>query len=133
MITIDTIAEIGRQILSGLDPIAIYAFGSVAAGRARPESDIDLAILSRRKLSENELADAKLALEEEYSRDVDLIDMAAASTVLRKEIFCGGRLLYESGRTQREEFEMYILSDYARLNEERAPVLAALGHPLSNA
>ena len=67
-------------------------------------------------------------------REVDLIDLARSSTVLRKEVLGNGRLLYETAPDRRAEFEMYALSDYARLNEERSPVLAALGQTLpSNA
>ena len=55
------------------------------------------------------------------------MDLSAASTVLRKEVVAGGLLLHEDDSTARQEFEMYVLSDYARLNEERAPVLRALG------
>ena len=69
-------------------------------------------------------------LSEALGRDVDLIDLGRSNAVLRKEVVNRGRLLYETDPLRRAEFEMYVLSDYARLNEERAPVLAALGQPL---
>jgi predicted nucleotidyltransferase len=121
-----------REGLAFLKPAAVYLFGSAASGRARPDSDIDLAVLAEGSLSTSQLLRARILLAESLSRDVDLIDLARASTVLRKEVLAGGRLLYETGPSRRAEFEMYTLSDYARLNEERAPVLAVLRHPLSS-
>jgi predicted nucleotidyltransferase len=123
-----------RQALSTLMPEVVYLFGSAAVGRARPDSDLDLAILPMHPVSPSQLMEVRLQLEEALGCDVDLVDLARSSTVLRKEVLSGGRLLYESSPARRAEFEMYALSDYARLNEERAPVLAALRQPLpSNA
>lgn len=123
-----------REALSCLNPAAAYLFGSVAAGRERPDSDLDLAILPTAPISVSQLLEARIQLSEVLSRDVDLIDLSKASTVLRKEVLAAGHLLYETAPLLRAEFEMYALSDYARLNEERAPVLAALHQPLpSNA
>jgi len=123
-----------RKGLSFLKPAAVYLFGSTAAGRARPESDIDLAVLPEGTISNSQLFEARLQLAEALGQDVDLIDLAQASTVLRKEVLAGGKLVYETDPPRRAEFEMYTLSDYARLNEERSPVLAALRQPLpSNA
>ena len=119
-----------RQTLAPLRPIAVYLFGSTVAGRARSESDLDLAILPSTAILSSQLFDARLQLAEELGHDVDLIDLDRSTTVLRKEVMAGGRLLFETDSTRREEFEMYALSDYARLNEERSPVLAAFGQPL---
>jgi predicted nucleotidyltransferase len=119
-----------REILSPLRPAAVYLFGSAAADRLRAGSDIDLAILPTGFISEAMMLQTRLQLADALTRDVDLIDMERSSTVLRKEVLANGRLLYETDAARRNEFEMYALSDYARLNEERAPVLAALGQPL---
>ena len=123
-----------RAILSLLQPAAVYLFGSTAAGRARPGSDLDLAILPTGFISALQIQQSRFQLAEALGRDVDLIDLARSSTVLRKEVLGNGRLLYETAPDRRAKFEMYALSDYARLNEERSPVLAALGQALpSNA
>jgi predicted nucleotidyltransferase len=125
-----TITQTICRILSPYKPVAVYVFGSAAAGRLRPDSDLDLAILPADSMPVSSLMDRKIELAEVLNRDVDLIDLSAANTVLRKEVIASGRLLYETDRVRREEFEMYALSDYARLNEERQPVLAALGQRL---
>jgi uncharacterized protein len=131
IMTPDTVMKIRRE-LALLKPAAVYLFGSTAAGRARPDSDLDLAILPEGSISGSQLLAARIQLAEALGRDVDLIDLGRSSTVLRKEVLAAGRLLYETLAARRAEFEMYTLSDYARLNEERAPVLAALRQPLSS-
>lgn len=119
-----------QKVLAPLQPIAVYLFGSVAENRERSDSDVDIAVLFHHPITARELFDLQTELAEALSRDVDLVDLASASTVMRKEVLRTGRLLFEGDKLRREEFEMYTLSDYARLNEERAPILAALKHPI---
>ena len=121
--TIDRI----RKAVAGTRPLAVYLFGSTASNRTRPDSDVDLAVLPAIPLAAAELMALRTELSEQLGRDVDLVDLSRATTVLRKEVLARGRLLFETDRLRRAEFEMYTLSDYARLNEERAPILAALG------
>jgi predicted nucleotidyltransferase len=120
-----------QEALAPFRPAAVYVFGSAAAGRVRSDSDLDLAVLPEKAISTLLLFEAKAQVAEIVNRDVDLIDLSSTSTVLCKEVVAGGRLLYENNAHRRAEFEMYTLSDYARLNEERAPVLAALGQGLN--
>jgi predicted nucleotidyltransferase len=114
-------------LLAPWQPLAIYLFGSRAGGHARPDSDLDLAVLPGRRPAAWEWLSVQGGLSEELGVEVDLVDLDGASTVLRKEIVSKGRLWWEGDPRRRAELEMYALSDYARLNEERAPVLAAGG------
>lgn len=118
------------NVLAAFEPAAVYLFGSVAEGRTRPGSDVDIAVLFRKPITATALFELQNDLAEALSSDVDLIDLSTATTVMRKEVLRTGRTIFEADRLRREEFEMYTLSDYARLNEERAPVLAALQRPL---
>ena len=103
--------------------LAVYRFGSQAQGAARPESDVDLAFLALRAVSPK----AGLALREELSlllsRDVDLIDLRVASTVLRMQVISTGECLFSADDRKREQFETMVYSSYARLNEERREIL----------
>lgn len=114
------------RALAVFQPAAVYLFGSLASGTARPDSDVDLAMLPgiavdplARFNAANELANA-------LGREVDLVDLHRASTVLAKEVIRGGVVLEDSRPSERQEFEMRTLSDYARLNEERQPVIETL-------
>ncbi|HEY8991959.1 MAG TPA: nucleotidyltransferase domain-containing protein [Luteolibacter sp.] len=114
------------QALAMLAPAAIYLFGSVAAGTARPDSDLDLAVLPGVEADPMVCFQIANRLAEFFGREVDLVDLSRASTVLAKEVLRTGVLLGDARPNDRREFEMQTLSDYARLNEERQPVLAAL-------
>lgn len=114
--------------LRAFQPGAVYLFGSCAEDRMRDDSDLDLAFLPQSGPCDPvEVFEAAQRLASQLNREVDLVDLSAASTVLRKEVVAGGILLHDDDSMARQEFEMYALSDYARLNEERAPVLRALG------
>jgi predicted nucleotidyltransferase len=119
------------DLLAPCEPVVVYLFGSRAHGRSRQDSDMDLAVLPGRSLQPMAWFDLQGRLGEELGVDVDLVNLAEASAVLRKEILAGGKVVWARDLQQRAEWEMYALSDYARLNEERAPVLAALGQPLA--
>ncbi len=101
----------------------MYLFGSEAEGRARPDSDVDLAFLSERALDPVVVFDVAQDLATALHRDVDLVDLSRASTVLRAQVIGRGRVLHSGDARRVGEFEMYALSDYARLNEERARVM----------
>ena len=120
-----------NEIVSWLEPrlasggrlLAVYLFGSEAEGRARPDSDVDLAFLSERALDPVVVFDVAQDLATALHRDVDLLDLSRASTVLRAQVIGRGRVLHSGDARRVGEFEMYALSDYARLNEERARVM----------
>lgn len=122
--------ELIRESVASLRPAALYLFGSAATRRLRPGSDFDLALLPSFAVAPLRLYETQVALAEKLGRDVDLVDLSRASTVLRKEVMRTGSLLLENDAACRRDFEMCALRDYARLNEERAPVLAAFGQPL---
>jgi predicted nucleotidyltransferase len=105
------------------DLIALYRFGSQAKGTARPDSDVDLAVLARVALSELRRFELAQELSTQLHRDVDLVDLRSASTVMRMQVISTGECLNAPGESARREFEMYAYSDYARLNEERREIL----------
>lgn len=112
--------------LSVFRPSAVYLFGSAATGHSHPDSDIDLAILPEHHCDPVEVFDVANRLAQGLGRHVDLVDLNRASTVMRKEVVRTGVLIDEKDPAKRIEFEMLALSDYARLNDEREPVLRSL-------
>jgi predicted nucleotidyltransferase len=119
---LDAIVDTLRRLIPGC--VAIYLFGSHAAGTARRDSDIDLAVLAPAPLGDEERWHLAQTLAVALGRDVDLVDLRRASAVMRVQVLESGKLLFESDSTQRQEFEAIALSDYARLNEERQGILA---------
>ena len=106
--------------------IALYRFGSAERGAVRPDSDIDLAILTQDALPELQRFELAQDLAIQLHRDIDLVDLRSASTVMRMQILSTGTCLTSQDERARREFEMYVYSDYARLNEERREILRGI-------
>lgn len=103
--------------------IALYRFGSQTKGTARPDSDVDLAVLARDPILAIRRFELAQDLAIQLHRDVDLVDLRSASTVMRMQVVSTGTCLNAPNESARREFEMYVYSDYARLNEERRDIL----------
>ena len=110
--------------LAAFAPQVVYLHGSLATGRARPDSDMDLAILGPGPLDPYALFLAAGRLSTRLGRDVDLLDLSTASAVMRARVVTSGTRLWVGDPDRLAEFEMYALSDYARTNEERRECLA---------
>ena len=105
----------------------IYLFGSQADGTASANSDIDVAVLLPQKLDSVLRFDHQQNLSIIFNRDIDLIDLLSASTVMQNQIVMHGRCLFGDENAQCA-FEMQVLSMYQRLNEERRDILRDYVH-----
>lgn len=121
----ESILKIG-ETLHPVAPAMIYLFGSHGMGIPHPASDIDLAFLPGRPVDSIECFQLANQLADFLGNEVDLVNLSQCSTVMAKEVFRTGILIHESDSSRRQEFEMMTLSNYARLNEERHEILAAL-------
>lgn len=118
----DTAIDIIMQTLP--DCRAIYRFGSWGSGTERHDSDLDLAILPAQPLQPLKRWELAQTLASHIRRDVDLVDLLSASTVLRMQVIAHGERLYHSDIREVERFEDMVFSVYARLNEERHEIVA---------
>ena len=113
-----------KNILVGeLTPSLIYIFGSTVKNRDRGESDIDIAILTDRRVDEYELFILSQKLADILKKEVDLIDLNKASTVFKIQIIKTGKLIYNSNNLKKMYFQMRTMKDYVILNEERQEVI----------
>jgi uncharacterized protein len=117
----NALIEFAREAIPNL--IALYRFGSQTKGSARPDSDVDLAVLTRHPIPALRRFELAQELAAQLHRDVDLVDLRTASTVMRMQVLSTGECLAAPNEAARREFEMYAYSDYARLNEERREIL----------
>lgn len=79
------------------DIVAAWLFGSQATGRARPDSDVDVAILTDYPLELEQRLSIQIDLEQALKRpDVDVVDLNNASPVLRFEALNGQRVFVRS-------------------------------------
>jgi len=106
---------------------AVYLFGSCADGTARPDSDVDLAVLlpheHAREVGSFAMSDLRSQLETALQRKVDLVNLRLVPVVFRNEITTTGTPIFVADQRALEEFEMITLSLYQKLNEERAEIL----------
>ncbi|MEO8546188.1 MAG: nucleotidyltransferase domain-containing protein [Burkholderiaceae bacterium] len=81
-----------RGVLSQFPYISLAVlFGSVASGRARADSDVDLAVSASRPLTAAEMLQITQALAETTGRPVDLIDLSNVSAPLLGQILRHGK------------------------------------------
>jgi predicted nucleotidyltransferase len=97
---------------------AAYVFGSVASGRARSDSDVDVAVLLARPLSASRALSYRLKLMAEFGSalhrsDVDLVLLNDASPLLAHRVLSKGRLAFERSRSARVRFQVQTASRYA--------------------
>ena len=112
------------QINAKLNTKAIYLFGSFAKGVATKSSDVDIAYLSDSLIDNvarwNLAQDIAIALK----KDVDLIDLKQAHTILRYQIISNGTRIFGSG-DEIEMFESMVYTQYIQFQEQRADILQA--------
>ena len=118
---LDEVVRTFREMLPGAH--AVYLFGSRARGECGEHSDYDLAVLADRPIDELRRWELQETLSGLLRADVDLVDLCAASTVMRAQVLASARLLLDEDPAARELFEATALSTYARLNEERRGIL----------
>ncbi|AQS59829.1 type VII toxin-antitoxin system MntA family adenylyltransferase antitoxin [Desulforamulus ferrireducens] len=109
-----------------ISPYLIILFGSAVRGNLRINSDIDIAFLSNHKLNDYEVFILSQELADLLHREVDLIDLAKASTVFQAQILNTGRVIHCSDFSRKLRFHALVLKKYAMLNQERACVLKRL-------
>jgi len=105
---------------------AIYLFGSMADGTAHSGSDLDVALLTETSLKPVERWSIQEDLAGRLHRDVDLVDLRCASTVMQMQVVSHGLVIYDADSTTRQAFEVFVYSSYARFNEERKEILKVI-------
>ena len=112
------------------DVEAVYVYGSRASGMTRPGSDLDVALLLRPgavlPVVERAALAANLGGSAGCDVDLSVLDLDRG-VVHAKEVVVNGTAVFVADALAVARFEMSVLSRYARLNEDREPVLRAYG------
>jgi predicted nucleotidyltransferase len=94
-LTVEQIRAAARPVLAAAGVPFAVLFGSAAVGRAGPGSDLDIGVGGDAPGAPLRAAlDLAVALERALGREVDLVDLATATPLLRREA-ARGRCLYE--------------------------------------
>ena len=105
---------------------AIYVFGSEANGPTRQDSDVDVAILGEHPLPALERWTIATKLANLLNRDVDLVDLHRASTVMQFQVVSTGQRIFTRDEATAERYELRVYRLYLTLNDDRAGILAAI-------
>jgi uncharacterized protein len=107
----------------GAKVVAIYLFGSAVSGEIMPDSDVDLGILLTEKMDSGALWNIAQEIASVLNRDVDLIDLLSASTVMQYEILTSGTRLYCGNADCCNSFDNQVMTAYLDLTEQRRDIL----------
>ncbi len=114
---------IEKLLTSPLKIQGIYLFGSFNTEYQITESDLDLALLLDEKSDPLSIWQLAQAIALTINRDVDLIDLRAASTVFQYEIISSGTLVYCNDAKACDEFADLTYSMYLHFNDERKEII----------
>ena len=96
--------------------LCAYLFGSVAADKDNPYSDVDIAVLYDDSVAPSEYTDKQIDLSVELSRlldrNVDIIILNNAGPFLKFQVIQNGARVYENPARNSRAFEAYSLIEY---------------------
>lgn len=89
-----TLSSLSRLLAEQADLQVGIVFGSVARGCARPDSDIDIAVLADEPLDAERKRQLIEAVAQATGRPVDLVDLRTAGVAVTRSALLGGRRLF---------------------------------------
>ena len=92
--------------------VAAYVFGSIATGKDRCGSDVDIAIMTRGSMDGFERVRLETNLSNVLGKDVDLVLFGRASPLLQHQVLKYGRLVYEADPKERVRQETAARRQY---------------------
>lgn len=110
-------SEAVARLFAQQDVLLAYLYGSQARGEAGLLSDVDVAVLFAPHLSKQvrfrRLLDLSGELGDIWRRDdVQVVDLAEASPLLRHRVYVDGRVLYCADDAVRVKFILDTIRDY---------------------
>ncbi|AFM43113.1 putative nucleotidyltransferase [Desulfosporosinus acidiphilus SJ4] len=119
----EQIETIIHTLRKSVAPWLIILFGSYAKGRARGDSDIDIAYLTDQVVNEYQTFCMAQGLADLLGKSCDCINLKLVSTVFQVQVVGYGKVLYCQDETRRKYYFLRTYKEYALLNEEREPIL----------
>lgn len=112
MLTQHDLDKIRKFATEHKEIITIYVFGSVATGKERLGSDIDLAIMVRGDIRGLQRIELETWVSNLLGRDVDITVFGQSMPLLQHQILKYGTLIYETDPLERVRQEVSARSAY---------------------
>jgi predicted nucleotidyltransferase len=111
---------VARRLAKRREIQAAYIFGSVATGRARPGSDVDVAVLVDRRVRPSQMLKYRLRLMADLGSalrrsDVEVVILNDASPLLAHRVLSRGKLVFERSASARVQFQVRTAGRYLDL------------------
>ena len=119
----EELEKVKQYLLEQLECEAIVLFGSYSRNTQNAESDVDLAIKSKKEIQPKELFEIKCKLEDILKKDVDLVDLNNTQDGIRYEILINGIAIYVKDELQFELYKLDMYREYLELNESRKMII----------
>jgi len=112
------VAGLARYFAAQPDVVVAYLFGSVAKGTARPQSDVDIAVLFDARLDASERGARYFsllgrALERFTTAPVDVRLLNDATPLFCFQVLKYGKVIYARTRAERIAFQVSVMTKYA--------------------
>lgn len=106
-----------------LNADTIVLFGSYARKTQSKESDIDIAIKTKKEVTSTDMFNITQRLEELLKIDVDLVNLDNISDSFRYEILMNGEILYCKDEYTFDLYKLDMFREYLELNESRKDII----------
>ena len=115
--------DIKSVFIGKYDIECIVIFGSYVRESQTPQSDIDIAIKIKGGITKKELNDISKQLEEILKKEVDLIDLDNANSILKYEILYSGMPIYIKNEYYYDLYVIDACNEFLEVNEDRESII----------
>jgi uncharacterized protein len=121
-------AEVARVVEEIFpEALGVWVYGSFVDGYARPDSDVDIAVLAERPLPADwDFLGRVGEVGSRLRRTVDLVDLRRVPPLLRFEVLSSGLRVAARDPLACDRYETASISAYQRLNVERRELLESI-------
>lgn len=109
----DIIKKCKDVLIECEDILFAYIFGSYVAGNMRKDSDIDIGIYLKEKMSIEKYLKLKMDLMEACKREVDLVILNDATPLLKYEVYRSNILIFTRDKTIESNYKVKTLFEYS--------------------
>lgn len=103
--------------------LALYLFGSYAAGLADENSDVDIGIISKSALSPESRYTLQELIARKLQKNVDLVDLSTCSTIMAMEVITSGQVFLAEDADAVAQFENVVAGKYWRFMQSRQGIV----------